>query len=249
MGKFIAIASAKGGVGKTTTVLNLGTALTLFGRTTLVVDGDLDNPCLSLHLGVGHISPTISEVMSGEIPLSEAVFRHQSGLYVTAARLHEEITPNWSRLKDLKKMADFVFVDTSSRLDNELLDLIDMVLLVTSPDLPAIAATLKTIRKVSDQGVEIIGVIVNRRHNDVTELSLYDVRQLLEVPILGYIPDDIHVRKSLKISHPVVFLYPDAPSSVGYKKIAAHLLGQSYETHLDKQEESWYKWFTQQLKI
>ena len=87
MGKLIAIASAKGGVGKTTILLNLGTALTLFGKNTLVLDANLETPALSLHLGVAHISPTISEVLTNETPLSEAIFRHQSGLNVIVANL------------------------------------------------------------------------------------------------------------------------------------------------------------------
>ena len=245
MAKLVAIASAKGGVGKTTLLLNLGTALTLFGRSTLVVDGNIEAPALSLHLGVGHISPTLLEVVTGDAPLSEAVFQHQSGLKVVAAKLpSSQEQPEWRELaKGLKQHADIVLLDCANNIDDSLAEAIDAAILVTTPDLPAVSATLVTARKLRQAKTKILGVVLNRVHNDNAEMHPYDVKQMLEAPLLGVIPEDANVRKSLRIGHPVLHTHPDTPASTHFKKIAAHMLGQSYQTDLAPKKEPWYKWF------
>jgi len=246
MTKLIAVASAKGGVGKTTILLNLGTALTLFGRNTLIVDGNVATPALAIHLGVGHLFPTLSEVLSGEIPLSEAIFQHQTGLKTITANLQtkpQKLT--WGEiLLDLKQRADLVLMDTPTQLEEEIRKNVDAAILVTTPDLPAVAGTLKTAQQFRKSKIPIIGVIINRVNNDHAEMHQQDIKQMLEVPLLGSIPEDDNVRRSLKIGHPVVHAYPGAPASVRFKQIAAQVLGQKYETPLKKKHELWYKWFT-----
>ena len=245
MGKLIAIASAKGGVGKTTILLNLGTALTLFGKNTLILDANLETPALSLHLGVAHISPTISEVLTNETPLSEAIFQHQSGLNVIAANLTSTVeNPEWDNvLPKLKQTADLILIDTPTSINNNILKKVDDAILVTSPDLPAVAATLKTAKKLRNENINIIGTIINRCSNDNTEMSQFDIKQMLNTAIIGFVPDDKKLKKSLKIAHPLVYTDPDSPASISFKKIAANLLGQTYKINL-KQEKPWYKWLT-----
>ena len=51
MSKIIAIVSGKGGVGKTTSAINLGVALNKFGKNVVVVDANLTTPNIGLHLG------------------------------------------------------------------------------------------------------------------------------------------------------------------------------------------------------
>ena len=55
MTHIVGITSAKGGVGKTTTTINIAAALTLFGRNIIAVDADLTTPNMSLQLSIGKV--------------------------------------------------------------------------------------------------------------------------------------------------------------------------------------------------
>ena len=82
MTKLIAIASGKGGVGKTTTAINLGLALKNLGKDVLVVDGNLETPNLGLYLGVTKAPAFLHNVLSGNESILNAIFVHGSGLKV-----------------------------------------------------------------------------------------------------------------------------------------------------------------------
>ena len=63
MTRFIAIASGKGGTGKTTTAINLGTAMTEFGREVIVLDANVSKPNVSLHLGTPKLKFTLHDAL------------------------------------------------------------------------------------------------------------------------------------------------------------------------------------------
>ena len=66
MGKVITILSGKGGVGKTTTGINLATLLTNLGGLVTIVEGNLSSPNLALHLGSPNVENTLHDVMNGD---------------------------------------------------------------------------------------------------------------------------------------------------------------------------------------
>jgi len=167
-------------------------------------------------------------------------------LYVIAANLNNsQKTPEWGKVTErLKTAADIVLFDTSVKIDHHLLENLDGAIVITTPDLPAVAATLKTCAELKEKNIPILGAIVNRVNNDNLEMDIFEIRNMLEVPLLGIVPEDPYIKKSLKLAHPVVHTHPDAPSSISFKKIAAHLLGQTYEIGLQPKKQNWYKWFT-----
>src|SRR3989338_4734544 len=82
MTKFIAIASGKGGVGKTTTALNLGTALSNFGKDVVVVDANLSTPHISLHLGSPKLRVTLNDSLKGIVNIKDTAYLHPSGVRI-----------------------------------------------------------------------------------------------------------------------------------------------------------------------
>src|SRR3989338_9089200 len=94
MTKFIVIASSKGGVGKTTTAINLGTALTSFGRDVIVVDANLSAPNVSLYIGAPQVPITLQDVLERNKKITDALYMHANGL---------KIIPASQSMKDIKK--------------------------------------------------------------------------------------------------------------------------------------------------
>ena len=65
MKRVIVITSGKGGVGKTTTAINLGAAINHFGRDVLIVDGNLTTPNVGIHFGSPEVPVNLNHVLSG----------------------------------------------------------------------------------------------------------------------------------------------------------------------------------------
>ena len=80
MAKVYVITSGKGGVGKTTTAVNLGAALNKFKEDVLIVDANLSTPNLGLHFGAPIVPVSLSHVLQGKAEIEDAIYEHSSGL-------------------------------------------------------------------------------------------------------------------------------------------------------------------------
>ena len=93
MAKIIAITNQKGGVGKTTTSVNLSACVAQEGHRVLIVDADPQgNTSSGLGIRVKEKTPTVYEVMSGEVPLMDALFEVTSAFGTVG--LSTGITPS-----------------------------------------------------------------------------------------------------------------------------------------------------------
>ena len=63
-----------------------------------------------------------------------------------------------------------------------------------------------------------------------------DVEAILETKVIGIIPEDDTMREAVKIKNPVTHTHPNAPSSLGYKHLAAELLGEKYVESVEKDD-------------
>ncbi|HLC47164.1 MAG TPA: cell division ATPase MinD [Candidatus Nanoarchaeia archaeon] len=237
MTSFIAIASGKGGVGKTSTAINLGIALTHFGKDVVVVDADLAMPNVAVHLGSPSLPVSINDALEGKTHITSTAFLHPSGLKIIPASIAANRAKN-SSLKnfpnvmlDLSGTADIVIVDTGAVMSADTLAALastDKLLIVTNPEMPALTDALKTIALAEEQGCEIMGVVVNRATGENFEVETKNVEALLDREVIGVIPEDSSVKKAIALKHPVLYTHPDSPASIAFKKLAARILGQEY---------------------
>src|SRR3990167_9554362 len=105
MAKLITITSGKGGVGKTTTAINIGAAINQFGKEVIIVDANLTTPNVGLHLGAPIVPISLNHVLLGKAKIAEAIYEHESGTKIIPSSLsvNELRRLNPERLKDIGK--------------------------------------------------------------------------------------------------------------------------------------------------
>lgn len=244
MRRLIVITSGKGGVGKTTTAINLGAAINHFGKEVLIIDGNLSTPNVGIHLNSPEVPVNLNHVLLGKAKPFEAVYEHESGIKIIPSSLSikelGKIKPD--RINDFKsefkRISEYVLVDSAAGLGEEAIsamDLADELIIVTNPELPAITDALKTIKIAEQNKRPILGVIVTRVRKDDLEMNSEAVKEMLETTILGMVPEDRAVQKSLNLKDAVVHTHPTSRAARAYKEIAARILNVDYDSDKDKE--------------
>lgn len=249
MTRYVVVASGKGGVGKTTTALNLAVALSNFGREVIVLDANMTTPNIGLHLGAPNIPITLHDVLKGNNHIKEAAYLHPSGLKIipSSIALEEGSEKLLKKLKDvlpdLDGVAEIVIIDAAAGLGSEASHAIkycEDALIVTNPDIPSITDALKTIRKCEKEGTKVMGIVVTKVRDDEFELSIKNIETILEKPVIGIIPHDENVRKSIYLKNPVSYTHPESSASIAYKKLAANLIGEKYVESVSEKQGLFY---------
>ncbi len=240
MGIGLTLASGKGGTGKTTMVVNLGIALAQFGRDVTLLDADIEMANLELHLGMEGMQATLSMALSGDAPINEAIYNGPAGIKVIPAGISLEglrrVDPDRleSVLKELMGGTELLLIDAPAGLGKSAIISIatsQKVLLVANPDITSMSDALKTRLVAEKLGSEIIGVVLNRVSENPEkygELSIEEVETILEYKVLATIPEDPKFKLALRYGTPSILLFPEAPSSIAIKKLAANLIGETY---------------------
>ncbi|MEF8786147.1 MAG: AAA family ATPase [Haloarculaceae archaeon] len=225
------IAGGKGGVGKTTTAVNIGAALEENGHDTVVVDADLGMANLGAMLGIEYDS-SLHEILAGNATVSEGLTDAQGGVTIIpgeqSLEAFAEADPAKLRkvIKTLRNAYDVVLIDTGAGLSHETtvpLGLADGILLVTTPDDVAVADTVKTADLAGRVDGEIIGGLVCRvtRNTDVEHIA-----EQFEFPTLGVIPADLEATEN----EPLVLTAPDSEAADAYRQLTAVLEGVFFES-------------------
>jgi septum site-determining protein MinD len=252
MAKIISVISGKGGVGKTTTVSNLGAALASKGKNVILIDGNITTPNLSLHLGIPFYPITLHDVLKRKIPVEAAIYEHPSGMKVIPASLSSEEIKNVNIEKlegvllNLLGSADIIIVDSAAGLGKEALTamkLADELIVVTNPELPAVTDALKTIKVAEENGKKVLGVVLNRFKGKKHEMSVSEIKSMLSVPFLTIVPEDHHVPLSIKNRRPVVHHKPNSKASKAFKILASRVIGEPIVEEIEK-EKSWFERLT-----
>lgn len=236
MGRIIAIISGKGGVGKTTTAINLGAALNKLNKEVIIVDANLNTPNIGIHLGAPIVPVTLNHVLKGKADISEAIYEHSSGTKIVPSSLSiKEITKfNTKRIpqviRQLKDRADFIILDSAAGFSEEAMATLEAgeeIIIVTNPEMPSVTDSLKAVKVAREMKKEIKGVIVTRHRDQNYEMSLQSIKSMLETQIIGVVPEDVSVKKALNKRDAVVHTHPKSKASRKYNEIAIKIIGPS----------------------
>ena len=234
--KIVGFLSSKGGVGKTTTVANLGAVLAQdFGKKVLIVDANLTNANLALHFGFHKPKHTFQDVLAGKVRVEKALYEHESGMHLLPAAVHGK-SVSYKRLRNyltsLRPYYDLILVDGSPSQGDGLVEAVsasDEVFLLTGPDYVTLSATLKTLKLAQAKKTHISGLILNRVRGKKFELDVHSVQDHTRVPVVCVLKDDNSVLESLNKGLPVAMRKKRSDATVEYKKLAAALVGRRYE--------------------
>jgi septum site-determining protein MinD len=237
MGKVIGVISIKGGVGKTTVTTNLGAVLAKeFGKKVLLVDANFSAPNLGLHFGLVKPQATMHDVVSGKTEFEKAVYVHDTGFHFVPGSLTAsgkfDVFALKKKLKDIKNNYDVILLDSSPTLNAEMLAAIvasDELLVVTSPDYPTLSCTIRATKLAKSKNTPILGLVLNKQRGKRFELSINDIEELSEVPVLSVLKDDVKVLEALSETTPVSIYAPRSNSGIEYRKLAACLIGEQYK--------------------
>lgn len=237
MRKVISIVSGKGGVGKTATTSNLALALQEFGEKVIAIDCDIAGSNLALHLDL-HPNPerSLQSALDGRKNAIEAITLHKTGLMVMpSSHAIKDETMDYKKFKKiLDRLDGIVLIDAPPGLNENLhtiIDLSDEVLVVTNPEIPAVADAIKIVEVVKKKKghAENCWCVLAKADEVKLQLNEGEIEMALEIPIVSRIPYDKELKRSIFERIPVVRYNPYSSSAIEYRKLAAWLINQDYE--------------------
>ncbi len=205
MARIIGILSAKGGVGKTTTTVNLGVALVDLGKEVIAIDANLSASNLGLHLGMLKTPQTLNDYIRKKVKkMREIVYTHSTGMKIIPSTISLDLLED-VHLERFKKglktlEADFILVDSAPGLNDEslmALDACDEIIVVTTPEIPSLTNAYRTINVAHQKDIKVLGVILNRVSKKESEVTVEDVEHTCKEEVIQIVPEDSMVQESM----------------------------------------------------
>lgn len=238
--RVITITSGKGGVGKTTTTANLGTALAMQGKKVVVLDGDIGLRNLDAVLGLeNRIVYDLVDVVEGQCRLKQALIKdkRQPELYLLpAAQTRDKNAVNSVQMEQLcqqlRQEFDFVVIDSPAGIEQGFRNAIvgaDEIIIVANPEMASVRDADRIIGLVEAAGKPEPRLILNRlrpemvRRGDMMDVA--DVLEVLGIDLLGVVPEDEQIIVATNKGEPVVY-DQQARSGRAFLHAAQRILGE-----------------------
>ncbi len=240
-GRVIVITSGKGGVGKTTTSANIGTALARAGNKVVLIDTDIGLRNLDLLLGLeNRIVYTLVDVVEERCKLKQALVKDKKNpnlCLLAAAQTRDKSAVTQEQLKsiceELSKDNDFILVDCPAGIEQGFQNAISgatEAIVVTTPEMSAVRDADRIIGLLeAKEEIQSYKLLVNRvrpnliKANDM--MSIEDVTDILSCSLIGIIPEDSGIIVSTNKGEPIV---NDEKSLAGqaYSNVAKRITGE-----------------------
>lgn len=228
-----AIASGKGGTGKTTTTLALGMALADEYDVT-VVDADTGMANLLFHAGLADVETTLHDVLVEGGPSVDAATYDRFGMRVvpcgTSLEGFRQADPERLRaaVADLAAEADVVLLDSAAALGSKAavlpVVLADRVVIVLQPTIPSLSDGLKVQEYATAYGTGTAGIVFNKVRRDENVDEVADrAERYFEGTTLGIVPADDAVRAARRAGEPLLAHAPDSSAAAAFREVAEAL--------------------------
>ncbi|HET6274721.1 MAG TPA: septum site-determining protein MinD [Candidatus Cybelea sp.] len=238
LGRAIVVTSGKGGVGKTTTTANLGTALAARGASVVVVDADVGLRNLDILLGLeSRVKHHLLDVLDERVELDDALVadKHSERFFLlAAAQAREKDEVETAKMQalvtKLRERFDYVLIDSPAGIELGFRNAVagaDEAIVVCTPEVAAVRDV--------DRVVGLLGnrfrpqLVINRLRPALVRkgkmLSVDDVNAILRLPLLGVIADEPEIIVTTNRGEPLA-LRATTPTGAAYHAIAARLAGE-----------------------
>ena len=228
----LAIASGKGGTGKTTSTLALGMALAERYDVT-VIDADTGMANLLFHAGLADVDTTLHDVLAGSAPVEAAVYdRH--GLEVVPCGVSldgfREADPTRLRsvVADLATDTDVILLDSAATLGSRAgvlpVVLADRIVVVLQPTIPSLSDGLKVQEYAAAYDTGVAGLLFNRvRDDEAIDRIARKAERYFEGPTLATVPESDAARAARRAGEPLLAHAPAAAAATAFEEAAATL--------------------------
>lgn len=245
MGEAIVITSGKGGVGKTTTTANIGTALASMGKKVVLVDGDTGLRNLDVLMGLeNRIVFTLLDVIEENCRLKQALIkdkRYENLFLLPTAQTKDknDVKPEdmLNLINELKVDNDYVLIDCPAGIEQGFENAIvgaDRALIVVNPEVTSVRDADRVIGKLDAKGLDNHQVIVNRIDYEMVKrgdmLGIEDVIDNLAIKLIGAVPNDRQITVSTNRGEPIV-LIDNSKAGKAFRDIARRITGDEVPFH------------------
>jgi flagellar biosynthesis protein FlhG len=237
--RVIAVASGKGGVGKTNVSVNLAVAMAATGQKVMLMDADLAMANVDVLLGL-RPEGNLSHVIDGKLTLEEVLVEGPEGLLIVPAssgvsRL-AQLTPMEHAgliraFSELSIPLDTLIVDTAAGVSDSVVSFTHAaqeVIVVVCDEPASITDAYALIKVLSrEHGVNRFQILANMAASDDEGRNLYrkiatvcDRYLDVNLHFLGTIPQDEYLRKAVQKQAPVVQAYPGSRAAKAFRQVA-----------------------------
>ena len=253
MGEVIVVTSGKGGVGKTTTTANLGSALALRGKKVVLIDTDIGLRNLDVVMGLeNRIVYDIVDVVEEKCKLKQALIkdkRFKDLFLLPAAQTRDKSAVNEEQMKELteklKEEFDYIIIDCPAGIEQGFKNAIAGAIraIVTTAEISAIRDADRIVGLLEASEIKNPELVVNRLRPAMVRkgemMDVEDIVDLLSIDLIGVVPDDEYIITQTNKGEPVVSNHK-APSGKAYIEIARRILGENIEVTIPGRKESFF---------
>ena len=238
----MSITSGKGGVGKTTLVVNIATCLSRLGNNVLILDGDLGMANVDIMFGK-RSQYTIRDLLNGTKRIDEVITQIDPKIWVLPGGSGFQDLQNLNeiqkrallaQLSELNQHFDYMLVDTAPGIDNNVVYFnisAQEIYVVVTPDPSSFADSYALIKVLHTYyGEKRFSIIANQVRDEQEGLSVFqklsDICQkflFVSLDYAGSIPTDVGVRRATKGQQLFVKTAPEIPAGAALRKIVDKL--------------------------
>ena len=238
----VAIASGKGGAGKTSFTLNLAYTLSQYGKRVCVFDADIGLANVDVQLGI-HVDADLGDVLAGKYEMADIITQSDKGFSIIPGHSGSTRAPFMTALerreilrgiRDIASQFDIILLDIAAGIDQDVLNFTkfaDRTLLVVTPDPSSITdayAVIKLMKKLHEK--ETCEVIINQAGSQTEGKNTFGKLQTasqkflgVNIPLIGVIPYDKQYSSAVKMQKIASIAFPDADAVSAIQGIARQL--------------------------